>query len=63
MDNGWIPTAYLRFVERMEIVDPGPPSTGRRVRILQQKWEQTMIATDDVWRDVPLAVDDTEVKP
>jgi hypothetical protein len=63
MSDGWIPTAQLRFIERVVTVDPGPPPIGRIVRILQQAWECTAWACEDEWRDVPLVTHETEAKP
>lgn len=56
------PTNKLRFVERPEPVPghTGMVSTVRKVRILQQRWEQTVCGldgerwTEGEWRDVPL---------
>ena len=56
-----IPTMYLRFVERGEVINPGEsPSIARTIRVLQQFWENDPDGRDTVgylrgeWRDVPL---------
>ena len=59
------PTTKLRFVERLELMDPGPPATGRKVKVLQQWWEDArrinlgfgevdIAEPTGEWRDVPL---------
>jgi hypothetical protein len=59
------PTAKLRFLERLEGMDPGPPATGRKVKVLQQWWEDArrinlgfgevdIAEPTGEWRDVPL---------
>lgn len=60
------PTMHLRFIERLEIVYSAPGdelSTARKVRVLQQFWEDPdgKEAAGDMfrvvmgtWRDVPL---------
>ena len=55
------PTAHLRFVERVELMDPGPPATGRAVKVLQQWWasypdDETdfVLQVNGEWRDIPL---------
>ena len=61
------PTMYLRFIERMEIIEQnGESSMGRKIKILQQFWETpngSEVAGDmfvqlyGTWRDVPLIKD------
>jgi hypothetical protein len=59
------PTTKLRFLERLEGMDPGPPATCRKVKVLQQWWEDArrinlgfgevdIAEPTGEWRDVPL---------
>jgi hypothetical protein len=54
------PTPRLRFVER-DVPDNSAVSGTRRLRILQQLWQQDvpeyMRGNDGVWVDVPLEVE------
>jgi|LakMenEpi03Aug12_release.lakeMendotaPanAssembly.Ray.scaffolds.fasta_scaffold4901792_1 hypothetical protein len=59
-----IPTLYLRFIERQQIVDQTPMySTAKTIKVLQQFWEHAdgqeaagdMFVTKlGTWKDVPL---------
>lgn len=59
-----IPTLYLRFIERQQIVEQtSTHSVSKNIKVLQQFWEHTdgkeaagnMFVTKlGTWRDVPL---------
>jgi hypothetical protein len=56
------PTAHLRFVEKMEVIEQTPTcTTGRKVKVLQQWWASDpdcdndfLLQVNGEWCDVPL---------